>query len=69
VWPVLAQLLVPPTPDDATGHLDKAILESAVFHYSADRRATFLASSVRHLAKHYLSMQAYYRDQGSLEAA
>jgi hypothetical protein len=44
-------------------------LESAVFHYSADQRATFLASSVRHLAKHYLSMQAYYRDQGSLEAA
>jgi hypothetical protein len=44
-------------------------LESAVFHYSADQRVTFLASSVRHLAKNYLSMQAYYRDQGSLEAA
>jgi hypothetical protein len=44
-------------------------LESAVFHYSADQRATFLASSVRHLAKHYLSMQAYYRHRGSLEAA
>ncbi|KAH6628834.1 hypothetical protein F5144DRAFT_622617 [Chaetomium tenue] len=44
-------------------------LESAVFHYSADQRATFLGSSVRHLAKHYLSMQAYYRHQGSLEAA
>ncbi|RKU43754.1 hypothetical protein DL546_006338 [Coniochaeta pulveracea] len=44
-------------------------LESAVFHYCADQRATFLASSVRHLAKHYLSMQAYYRHQGFLEAA
>jgi hypothetical protein len=43
--------------------------ESAVFHYSADQRATFLVSSVRHLAKHYLSMQASYRHEGSLEAA
>jgi hypothetical protein len=44
-------------------------LESAVFHYPADRRAAFLASNVRHLAEHYLSMQAYYRHEGSLEAA
>jgi len=43
--------------------------ESAVFHYSADQRATFLASSVHHLAQYYLSMQAYYRHEGSLEAA
>ncbi|KAK4133919.1 hypothetical protein BT67DRAFT_462663 [Trichocladium antarcticum] len=52
--------------DDANFVLD---LKSAVFHYSADQRAAFLASSVRHLAKHYLSMQAYYRHQGCLEAA
>lgn len=44
-------------------------LESAVFHYSADQRATFLVSSVRHLARHYLSNQAYYRHQGSLEVS
>lgn len=43
--------------------------ESAVFHYSADQRVHFITSSVRHLARHYLSMQVYYRHEGSLEAA
>lgn len=51
------------------GRIKVLDLESAVFHYSAEQRATFLGSSVRHLAKHYLSMQAYYRHQGLLEAA
>ncbi|KAK4156608.1 lipopolysaccharide core heptose(II) kinase RfaY [Chaetomidium leptoderma] len=44
-------------------------LESAVFHYSADDRAFFLASSIGHLADTYLAMQAYYWHEGSLEAA
>ena len=44
-------------------------LESAVFHYSADDLAFFMASSIGHLADNYVSMQAYYRHDGSLEAA
>lgn len=44
-------------------------LECAVFRYSADDLAFFLASSIRHLAESYLAMQAYYRHEGSLEAA
>lgn len=44
-------------------------LESAVFHCSADNLAFFMASSIGHLADHYVSMQEYYRHEGSLEAA
>jgi RIO-like serine/threonine protein kinase len=44
-------------------------LESAVFDLSADDQAFFLKTSVEHLAGRYRSMQAYYRNNGSLEAA
>jgi hypothetical protein len=44
-------------------------LESAVFHYSADDRAFFTASSIGDLAGKYGEMQAYYRHDGCLEAA
>ena len=44
-------------------------LESAVFDLSADDQAFFLKTSVEHLADSYRSMQAYYRNEGSLEAA
>ncbi|KAH6635847.1 hypothetical protein F5144DRAFT_159242 [Chaetomium tenue] len=44
-------------------------LESAVFDLSADDQAFFLKTSVEHLAGRYRSMQAYYRNDGSLEGA
>jgi RIO-like serine/threonine protein kinase len=44
-------------------------LESAVFDLSTDDQALFLKTSVEHLAGRYRSMQAYYRNDGSLEAA
>ena len=44
-------------------------MESGVFHYSADDLAFLIASSIGHLADRYMSMQAYYRHEGSLEAA
>jgi tRNA A-37 threonylcarbamoyl transferase component Bud32 len=44
-------------------------LETADFGLSADDRAFFLTTSIGHLADNYLSMQAYYRHEGSLEAA
>ena len=43
-------------------------LESAVFHYSADDVAFFMASSIGHLADNYVSMQACYRHDASSEA-
>ncbi|KAK3295273.1 uncharacterized protein B0H64DRAFT_143552 [Chaetomium fimeti] len=44
-------------------------LENAVFGLSADDQAFFLKTSVEHLAGRDRSMQAYYRNDGSLEAA
>lgn len=44
-------------------------LESAAFNLSADDQAFFLKTSVEHLAGTYRSMQAYSRNDGSLEAA
>ncbi|KAK3356300.1 hypothetical protein B0T25DRAFT_474174 [Lasiosphaeria hispida] len=44
-------------------------LESAVFGLSANDQAFFMKTSIECLAGRYRSMQAYYRHDGSLEAA
>lgn len=44
-------------------------LESAVFDLPAKDQAFFMKTSIEHLAEMYLDMQAYYRHDGSLEAA
>lgn len=44
-------------------------LESAEFGLSADEQAYFMKTNIEHLAGRYRSMQAYYRHEGSLEAA
>ncbi|KAK5655574.1 hypothetical protein OQA88_5505 [Cercophora sp. LCS_1] len=44
-------------------------LESAVFDLSANDQAYFMKTSIECLAGRYRNMQAYYRHEGSLEAA
>ena len=44
-------------------------LEAAYFDLSVDERAILLTACVEHLASKYIRMQAFYRHEGSLEAA